>query len=138
MARWRNWSCFFLFSHYTIRISLLLTQWSQMGLDTRKKCLLILSWSYKKFQRWMFLHHSQEHGQLDERCLVGWLMEISPSLHYVKLWVEKIWKTMIKGYVTSTFLKKCIFTLIFKNKDDQDLIIQSVPYFIRVQGLYFN
>jgi len=65
-------------------------------------------------------------------------MGIWPSPQVVAQWVDKNWKVLIYGQLSSSFSGKGFFVFMFESKADQDLIFISDPYFMGSRGMYLN
>jgi hypothetical protein len=68
--------------------------------------------------------------RLVENGLIDQFMGLWPSPREMKQWLEKNWKKMIKGKMSSTFCGKGFYAFLFENQADKDLIFRNGPYFM--------
>jgi len=74
---------------------------------------------------------------LNERGLIGQSTCIFPSPKTMSFWLEKNWKSLIKGSLNHFFCGRGFFTFLFECEDIH-LIFWSDPYFLGVRKNYLN
>jgi hypothetical protein len=70
--------------------------------------------------------------------LIGQFTGIWSSPNMVSFWLEKKWKSLIKGSLSHFFYGRGFFAFLFEFKEDMDLIFRSGLYFLGARGMYLN
>jgi len=64
------------------------------------------------------------------RALVGKFMGMWPSPKSIRQWVDKAWKSMMKGNLGVFAVGNGHFVFLFECKEDKDIVFQNGPYFL--------